>query len=110
MTGTGAAHPMIEAVRIRALPVRPKPHAEKGNPTAADTLAIALTIAGTGAALAAPNTGLFTGLRAGVRELHNGQSTFAERMSAVETEQARTCARLEGLALIGRAAPARDAP
>ncbi len=77
----------------------------------------ALTIIGTGIALAALNVGLIAWLRTDVRalradvradvaDLKRGQTRLEDRLVAVEREQARTSGLLEGLGLTGRAEPA----
>ncbi len=70
----------------------------------------ALTIIGTGIALAALNVGLTarlrTDVRADVADLKRGQTRLEDRLVAVEREQARTSGLLEGLGLTGRAEPA----
>ena len=58
----------------------------------------AWTIIGTGVALAALQIALFRWLRVDIRHIET-------RMIAVEKEQARTAGLLEGLGLVGRAAP-----
>lgn len=69
----------------------------------------ALTIIGTGIALAALNVGLIAWLRADVRsdvaDLKQGQARLEDRLLAVDKEQARTSGLLEGLGLTGRAEP-----
>ena len=70
----------------------------------------ALTIIGTGIALAAINVALFAWLRSdmkhGYTRLEDRLLGVEVRLVAVEKEQARTSGLLEGLGLTGRAEPA----
>ena len=62
----------------------------------------ALTIIGTGIALAALDVGLIAWLHSDMKQ---GYSRVEDRLLAVEKEQARTSGLLEGLGLTGRATP-----